>query len=244
MTTIVAIHGNGGGAFRFARCLPFVPEGVDFRPITLPGFASQPRNPALRSLTDYANYLHAQIATLPKPLFLLGTGIGGTIGLEYAQHFALDGLILHAPVGTRLDTRWFPRLMRLPLMTWLGQRVFASLLTRPALSRLLFRGDVPAEYRRQFFEEYGNCSVFGQMFEIISADWFDSLHPIQTPTALLWGELERVLSVDQLDDYKSLLPDHIVRVVPDWDHFPMVEQPASFMLETVQLVNALRQFPR
>ena len=45
--------------------------------------------------------------------------------------------------------------------------------------------------------------------------------------------------LDQLDDYKSLLPNHTVRVVPNWDHFPMIEDPATFMLETLQLANQL-----
>ena len=240
MTTIIAIHGNGGGAFRFERMLPFVPNGVRFRPITLPGFANLPADPALQSLTDYANHLHGLIKDEPQPLILLGTGIGGTIALEYAQHYDnVAGIILHAPVGTRLATRGFPRLMRLPGMKVLGQKMISSWVLRPIFRRFLFHRPLPKPYVNQFFREYAQCSVFGQMFDIITPDWFDSLRRIDTPTALLWGENERILPVDQLDDYKQLLPNHTVHVEPEWDHFPMIEQPARYTQVMLQLTKKL-----
>ena len=239
--TIVAIHGNGGGGFRFERMLPYVPDGVEFRPITLPGFANTPANPQLQTLTDYANHLHSEIADVAQPLVLLGTGIGGTIALEYAQQYedSLAGIILHAPVGTRLDTRWFPRLMQNRLIKRFVQEVISSRQFRPLFTKLFFHYHVPKSYLDRFFEEYGHCSVFAQMFDIITPEWFGGLHPIQVPTALLWGEKERVLSVDQLDDYKQLVPNHLVKTVPDWDHFPMVEQPEQFTEVMVYLANQL-----
>lgn len=236
---LVAVHGNGGGGFRFARMRPHIPPGVGFHAPTLPGFAERPRDPALRTVADYAHRLHSLIPAGEGPLVMLGTGIGGAFALEYAQHYPLDGLILHAPVGTRLDERLFPRVMRLPGVAWLGQRVFASPLTRPLFRRLLFEQPeaIPPDYMRRFFDEYRRCSVFAQMFAIIDAAWFASLQPVEVPAALLWGEKERVLSVDQLDDYKALLPDHVVRTVPEWDHFPMIEQPAAYTREVLTLLN-------
>lgn len=248
--TIVAIHGNGGGAFRFARMRPYVPEDVAFTAVTLPGFADVPRDPGLQSMADYARCLRdmLQDSAAPGPLVLLGTGIGGSMALEYVQHYPADGLILHAPVGTRIDTRLFPRLMKLPGMRGLGQWAFSSRLTRPFFKRLLFTQPLPDDVTNRFFDEYRQCSVFGQMFDLITADWFAGLRPVQLPAALLWGERERVLTVDQLDDYKVLLPNHLVRTVPDWDHFPMLEQPQAYAQEVValarRLVGAARQEAR
>ncbi|MEM7333480.1 MAG: alpha/beta hydrolase [Chloroflexota bacterium] len=239
--TIVAIHGNGGGAFRFDRIRPFLPDAVRFLPITLPGFAAKPADPALQTLSDYADHLHGIVAQEQRPLVLLGTGIGGSIALEYVQRNpeAIDGLILHAPVGTRLEKRLFPRFMKLPGMRRLGQLTFSSPITRPLFRRLLFHQPVPNDYLNRFFNEYRQCSVFGQMFDIITQPWFDGLRPVDIPTVLLWGERERVLTVDQLDDYKQLLPNHTTRIVPDWDHFPMIEQPAEYSEEMVQLARQL-----
>lgn len=241
--SLVALHGNGGGGFRFERSRPYFSPQVNFSAPTLPGFAGVPPDASLASVYDYASQLRQHVTAQPAPRVLLGTGIGGAITLEYLQHFAEDlaGVILHAPVGTRLDTRLFPRLMALPGMKWLGQQTFASPLTRPVFRRLLFTEPLPDAYVNRFFDEYRRCAVFGQMFEIITADWFTTLKPSPVPAALLWGERERVLSVDQLEDYKALLPNHRVRVVPTWDHFPMIETPEAFAQVVTELaVDLLR----
>jgi pimeloyl-ACP methyl ester carboxylesterase len=241
LVTIVALHGNGGGAFRFERVAPHMPLDVSLHAVTLPGFAAVPRDPALRTLRDYAAYLSNLLADQPRPLVLLGHGIGGSIALEFAQRFAanIDGLILHAPVGTRLGSRLFPRLMALPGARSFGKWLFSSRLARPLFHRLLFRRPVPPALVVRFFDEYRQCAVFGQMFDLITPGWFRSLRPIGLPAALLWGERERVLTVDQLDDYRALLPNSLTRIVPDWDHFPMIEQPDEYARAIAALAQEL-----
>lgn len=217
-----------------------MPADIHFEAITLPGFADRPRDPTLKSMRDYARQLQNMIDRIHlgnAPLVLLGTGIGGSFCLEYIQHYQANGLILHAPVGTRLDTRFFPRLMRLPGMPGLGKWVFSSRLTRPLFRRRLFvdHKRIPPQYLTRFFNEYRRCSVFGQMFSIINTAWWAGLNETPIPAALLWGEKERVLTVDQLEDYKALLPNHIVHTEPGWDHFPMIEQPAEYARVTSEL---------
>ena len=239
--TLVAIHGNGGGAFRFERVLPHVPEGIVWRALTLPGFDGSAADPTLTSVRDYADWIVEHIAAESRPRVLLGTGIGGSFALDAAQRHAerIDGLLLHAPVGTRLDTRLFPRLMRRPAIRRLGRRLIASPWTRPLFRRLLFREALPRDYVRRFFEAYRHCAAFEQMFEIIHPAWFDGLRPVELPAALLWGERERVLHVDQLEDYRRLLDEPEIRRVPGWDHFPMIEQPEEFIREVIQISERL-----
>ena len=76
MTSLVAIHGNGGGGFRFARVEPFIDDDVRFEAVTLPGFGGRPGDPALETLRDYAEQLWREIEHLPRPLVVLGHGIG------------------------------------------------------------------------------------------------------------------------------------------------------------------------
>lgn len=240
-TTIVAVHGNGGGAHRFARVVPLMPSDVRLAPITLPGFANLPADPALRSLRDYAAVLAEMVADVSRPRVLLGHGIGGSIALELVQERAdvLDGLILHAPVGARLDRRLFPRLMAVPGARRVGQRLLASRLLRPLYRRLFFSPAVPPAYLDRFFDEYRHCSVFSQMFDLISPTWFRGLRPTVMPSALLWGEAERLLAVDQVREYQVLLPGAIVRSVPGWGHFPMIEQPQQYAAEISALARTL-----
>jgi pimeloyl-ACP methyl ester carboxylesterase len=239
--SIVALHGNGGGAFRFARIKPYIPNDISFRAVTLPGFADVPRDPTLETMRDYAGDLYRLIAAEARPLILLGHGIGGSIILEFGQHFAsaVDGLILHAPVGARLEARFFPKLMALPVARRIGQRLFSARLPRPFFRRLLFSKPVPAAYVNRFFDEYRHCTVFAQMFDLITPGWFAALRPVDLPAALLWGEQERLLHVDQVRDYQALLPNSLVRTVPGWRHFPMIEQPEAYAGEIVVLAREL-----
>ena len=147
MTTLVAVHGNGGGGFRFARAEEHMPEGIRFVAVTLPGFGGRAADPALRHLGDFSEALWGEIRDLPRPLVVLGHGIGGSIALDLVNRHPVDGLILHAPVGTRLERRWFPRLMRPNAVRRLVQWGISSRLSRPLLRRRFFGGSVPAVWR-------------------------------------------------------------------------------------------------
>lgn len=237
--TLIALHGNGGSAQRFALCAPYMPPEVHFVPLTMDGFGAVPRNPALKRMRDYAERLAGLVVPERRPRLLLGHGIGGAFVLELIQHQPeiVDAIILHAPVGTRLESRRFPKLMKLPFMRALGKWLISEPLLRPLWRRLLFRQPVPNDYLQQFFSAYRHCAAFGQMFDLITAEWFKGLRPSSVPAGLLWGGRERVLSVEHVEDYKALLPRHVVRIVPEWDHFPMIEQPAQYAAE----VSALAQ---
>lgn len=239
--TIVALSGNGGGAFRFDLVAPHLPGDVRLRALSPPGFAGVPRDPALRAMRDYAAWVDRAIADVADPVVLLGHGIGGAILLEYVQRRAdrAAGLILHAPVGTRLDTRLFPRLMALPGARALGKALIAARPLRPLFRRRLFSRPLPRAVTDRFFDEYRRCAVFGQMFAIITPRWFAGLRPVATPSVLLWGANERVLGADQAADYRALLPDSTIRIVPGWDHYPMYEQPVEYAREIAALARGL-----
>ena len=106
---IVAVHGNGGGASRYDLVGPEMPGEVELRAVTLPGFSTVPKDPALRTLGDYADRLADLFDDLDRPV-VLGHGIGGSMALDLASRRPklFGGLVLHAPVGASLDTRLFP----------------------------------------------------------------------------------------------------------------------------------------
>ncbi|MEO1056798.1 MAG: alpha/beta fold hydrolase [Actinomycetota bacterium] len=228
MITLVAVHGNGGGGFRFARAAPFIADDINFHAVTLPGFGGRPADPALRTLPDYAEQLWREIADLPRPVIVLGHGIGGSIALDMVQRHTIDGLILHAPVGTRLERRWFPRLMRPEPVRALIKWGISSRLTRPLVGRRFFSPAVPADYRNRFLDEYGRAESFSQMFDVITPEWWDGLESVDLPALMLWGSADRVLGADQVADYTALLPQTWVDVVDGWGHFPMVEGPEDY----------------
>jgi pimeloyl-ACP methyl ester carboxylesterase len=245
--TVIALHGNGGGGYRFHRVEPYVRQGLALQAVTLPGFGFEARDPAIRGLRGYADWLAREVVSVaPRPVYLLGHGIGGSLACEFVQHYAklIDGVILHAPVGAALDKRWFPRLMKLPGMRRLAQEMLGNPLLTPLWSRLLFRQRLPKNVLRRFFAEYRACQVFGDLFDWIDAPWFESLLPTPLPAVILWGERERVLRSGQAAAFDRIFPVHERTLVPDWDHFPMLETPEEYARQVERAVDRLQQLSR
>ena len=235
--TVIAIHGNGGGGFRFSRLKTDFPLLCP----TLPGFEG---GRVLESYRAYADFLQGLVREVEGPKFLLGTGIGGSLVLEYLQHYpdSVDGVVLHAPVGARLESRWFPRLMSVPGVAFLVKFLISWRLLRPLWLRLFFRNGttLPTKIVDRFFAAYAECGAFVPMFEWITADWWTGLKPVDIPSCLLWGGRERMLKAEHVQDFKEKLPAATVRIVEHWDHFPMLEQPEEFSLELKAIVRELR----
>ena len=238
---IVAVHGNGGGASRYALVAPKMTGDVDFRAVTLPGFSTVPKDPALRTLSDYADRLAELCEDVERPV-LLGHGIGGSMALDLASRRPeiLGGLILHAPVGASLDTRLFPRVMGTRPARAFVRRAISARPLRPLLRRVFFPHGAPKTTLDTFFDEYRHCQAFGDMFDLIDRPWFDSVAPVtDLPAVLLWGEQDRVLRSGQADEIHAKVPAAEVVVRPGWDHFPMIEQPEEYASEVVAIARRL-----
>ena len=238
---IVAVHGNGGGASRFALVQPHVPDDVELRAVTLPGFSTVPKDPSLTTLADYADRLAELFADLDRPV-LLGHGIGGSVALDLASRRPelLGGLVLHAPVGASLDSRLFPRLMQTPAARSTIKRLISARPPRPLLRRIFYPHGAPRDVLDGFFEEYRYCEAFGDMFDLIDRPWFDGIEPVHDiPAVLLWGTEDRVLRSGQSDEIRSKVPEAEVILRDGWDHFPMIEHPEEYAREIAAIARRL-----
>ena len=233
--TILAVHGNGGGGTRFENVAQHLPDDFTrFVYFDLPGFNGTPLDSTATDVAAYADKVADLVGTLRAsgdPVVVLGHGIGGSIALDLASRRpdAMDGLILHAPVGADLDTRLFPRVMSTRLVRELLRRMVAAKPLRPIWRKLFFPIGAPKRDTDTFFEGYRDCAAFGQMFEIINVEWFEALSPVtDLPTVLLWGEHDRVLKSGQTDGIAAKTPNATKVIEAGWDHFPMLEQPEEY----------------
>lgn len=239
MIHLVAVHGNGGGAARFDRLPRPLAADVVLHAPTLPGFGGRPLG-AVAGVGDLAAALAEELPVTSEPVVLLGHGIGGSVALQLLADVpdAVDALVLHAPVGTRLDTRWFPRLLQPRWVRAAVQAGIASRLLRPLWRRTIVR-DVPRPWADTFLDGYRDAEAFGAMFDWLTADWFDALPARDLPAVLLWGEDDRVLGADQRADYRRVLPAATERTVAGWGHFPMLTDPAGYAREIVAIAHEL-----
>lgn len=238
--TVIAVHGNGGGGFRWERLPDPLADDVTLNGITLPGFQGTALPSGEITMETFSEAVGAAALTTDGPVVLLGHGIGGAIALDLAARHPelVDGLILHAPVAVNLDTRLFPRLMKANFMRTAAKRIVSSFPVRKIASRFLFPS-APQDYSERFLAEYARADGFAPMFDIIDAEWFDSLPAITTPTVILWGARDRVLDSTQADPLEEAIP-HATRQIEDhWGHYPMIESPDEFAVSVAALARDL-----
>ena len=75
-------------------------------------------------------------------------------------------------------------------------------------------------------ERIANQDLERKVFAQIATDSVsDAIRGLPTPTLIVWGDEDRVLSVDTVPMLKALLPDAQAVVMPHVGHAPMIERP-------------------
>jgi len=232
-TTIVAIHGNCGGAFRFAL-VPELPAPATLLPLTLPGFQGRGMPDGPVTVDTFGDAVRDAVAGVREAdptgtVVLLGHGIGGSIALDVVARdkSVADGLILLSPVGVKLDERWFPKVMSTPVVRKAAKAIISSPIMQATAGRFLFK-PAPRPFAKRFLAEYANAEAFEVMFDLLTADWFENLPPVEIPVAIVWGGNDRVLDVSHVEAYEEAIADTKRIVRDDWGHYPMIEQPEGF----------------
>jgi pimeloyl-ACP methyl ester carboxylesterase len=239
--SIIAIHGNGGGGFRFDIARPLFPENINFLTPSLPGFNCTEIPSSNYTMKQYADWLANYIKKVEQPCILMGHGLGGVFILEFLQNYSdmVSGVILHSIVGANLNKRIFPKIMKLPYLAWITKNIIAHPITRPIISKKFFQKKIDRLYEKKFFEAFGTCDAFEKMFNLIDYSWFKSLTPVNVPAVFLWGEKDWILKPHEINALQKLFPLNHKDIVPDWDHFPMIDRPKSYALKITELANQL-----
>ncbi len=243
--SITAIHGNGGGGFRFDLARPLFPNNINFYNPSLPGFNCNKTLSKKLTIKEYADWLADYLSDIPRPNILMGHGLGGVFVLEFLQNYSylIDGVILHSIVGANLNKRIFPKLMKLPMVAFLIKNLIASPAFRPIISRKFFQIKIDSNYEKLFFQAFSKCEVFENMFKIINYSWFKSLSKIHLPTIFLWGEKDWILTPNEINELQSLFQNSSKLIISDWDHFPMIDKPESYVSEITKIARDLATLP-
>ena len=76
--TIVAIHENGGGGFRFKIAKPLFPTNINFLEPSLQGFNCTDIPQSNYSIKQYAGWMANYLKDIETPRILMGHGLAGT----------------------------------------------------------------------------------------------------------------------------------------------------------------------
>ncbi|MEO1448659.1 MAG: alpha/beta hydrolase [Bacteroidota bacterium] len=251
---LLLLHGNGGTRTRFVPMLeqwPALYPEVELHIPELSGFAGRP----LPASGDYWSVFLQEIGKCVADVdsidwVLYGHGIGGSLLMEWgARGYPLpDGsrlkprkVILHSIIGASLHKRFFPKLMRPMWIRSLMQSLITARWMQPRWEKRLFRfpDQIPSDLKRQFFADYAECEAFPVFFDMLTVPWYRSVRERHDGADwhLLWGDLERIVAAKYLDLWRADFPAATIESVPDWDHFPMLDQPMEFVQKIGNLIS-------
>lgn len=217
-TALVALHGDGGGAFQFARLPPLFSPAVAFHAPTLPGFGGLLRDPRVASLRDFADLLAGFLIDLDPPRVLLGHGLGAAITFELltAHSQLVAGAILHDPPGEKGDV----------VIPWRGRTARRLLLATPQFgrerrARALVGSTLAAEYGEEWLERLLRTDLL-----LETPGWLAAARSrwkkVAVPALLLHGR-------KPLDPrWRELLPAAESLQMPGWGKFPMIDRAEDY----------------
>ena len=240
------IHGNGGGGTRFIPFLQRVNELEEkrFRVClpALPGFDGRPLPGQQPGWEPFIESLQQAITPFEEARWAFyGHGIGGSLLLEWArrgwdmpggQAIQPERVLLHGIIGASLEHRFFPKMMKPKPVRALMQRLIAWPPLQSTWERRLFQQPerIAPAVRQQFFRDYARCAAFPVFFDLITPQWYREVQQQlqHQDFRFIWGDQERVVASRYLEYWKRDFPNASFDIVPGWDHFPMLEDPAAF----------------
>lgn len=243
---VLILGGNGHAPVRLeAARARLVELGSPFEIVEL-------RYPRADTFDELLVGLESAIDAAPEGAPLYATGIGGLVALALRARGALRSgvagsprrLVLQGAVLWGLESRWFPRIMRIgPAPRWLAAAFRSSLVQRRFAARH-FRSSPAPEFLREFFAGYDDAGAF--------ASWFDWLTPallrrleVELPRSpgaldgieLWWGEQDTVVGLEEARVTERALGVRLpVRTFPEWGHYPMIDDPEGWVREVSGVV--------
>jgi len=252
----VYVHGLGGSATNWTDLAAQLREHVRGYSLDLPGFGRSEPIPGYDfSLATHARTVIKYLETLNDPVHLFGNSMGGAISVIIAatRPELVKTLTLVSPavpdLRPRLDRMSDPR-MALAVLPIIGSKVRRELAklsaherTRQMLDLCFADPSVVPDHRieesikeneerarQQWAGQALNRSTFGLM-----QSWFTPgpkslwrlLPLVKAPTLVLWGEHDRLVSVQKGPRTARLLPRGRLLVLPRTGHVAQMERPTT-----------------
>ncbi len=245
---LVLLHGLSGAWQNWLENIPHFAHKFRVLAPDLPGFGASSMPPWPISIPAYAEFLYRYLDEVGvDDCAIVGSSMGGFIAAEAAigapQRFSKLTLVSAAGVSSaRLRSRPTEVAARMvaaaaPYVVKARARTF----TRPGARELAFRNVVerPLDLRPELLWEVfeggvGDRGFVDALASLAGYDFLDRLEQVDTPTLIVWGREDRIVSSADAPEFGSRLPNSSTVIFGDCGHLPMAERPVRFnrVLET------------
>lgn len=233
---LVLLHGLGASIFSLRKNIPDLARSFRVIAPDMPGYGLSSREASDLSLTAQSLYLEALLDQIDvHRVSIVGHSMGGSV----AQRFALrrpdrvERLVLIASTtdGFMRSASWASRLLRpfIPLFVTLvlhgaaGRRLWsrAAVYDQSYLTPEILAGYAAPGHIR------GHTSAYQRLMVDRAKDKAIDASQIRAPTLLVWGERDRIVSIEQGRRLHDAIRGSRLVVVPRAGHWVMEEQPES-----------------
>jgi pimeloyl-ACP methyl ester carboxylesterase len=243
---LVFVHGLSGSWPNWLEQLPVFADSHRVIAMDLPGFGHSPLPHERITISGYARLLDGLLDELGiDAATVVGNSMGGFTSAELAIAFPerVERLVLVSPAG--LSTYRHPRGTRALPALQRGERIVAAYtawmasksdtvtrrpLLRNATLGLVTRhpGRLPAALAAEQLRGAGKPGFIQALEANLDYDFRHRLPEIACPTLIVWGDSDRVITVNDAAVYAELIPGSRKVVYEDTGHMSQIERPDAF----------------
>jgi len=223
---LVVFHGAGTvDGFDFAE-----PWADRFRVIVPyhPGFGESDDDPSITDIHDYVmHYLDLFDALKVDSINLVGLSMGGYLAAKFASEHVhrVKKLVLIAPYGLRVPEHPTADIIAIP-----AEEIVPMLVSNFET----FKKKLPEKPDADFIgARYREGTSFARLFWEHPYDpkFPRYLHRVKMPTLIVWGQEDKLIPVQQAQEWRKLIPNSEVMIVKGAGHIVQHDKP-----ETVEAI--------
>jgi pimeloyl-ACP methyl ester carboxylesterase len=223
---LLFLHGASGMP-AILPCLHKLAERFDVVVPEHPGYGQSGEPEWLENIHDMAYFYLDFLEKLDlRDVLLIGNSMGGWISLEIAVRSTqrIKSMVLVSPAGVKApgvrpaDTFLMSPEEQMRALVY-DQKVAEARLAEPVTPEAL-------ELALKNRHTTARLAWEPRFHDPHLPKW---LHRIKVPVTIVWGEQDRILPVAFADEFRKLMPNARLEIIPHCGHLPHAEKPDRFV---------------
>lgn len=243
---ILLIHGFGASTYSFRDIFKPLSNYYKVYAIDLPGFGLTERVPSKNlSFNPYSRSGQVEVIKKfldslgVKKVIILGHSMGGGVAtyftIKYPQYteklIIEDGAIFESVMGEGLVKflkTFFGKFLWPPLVKILVNQI-ARLKDIAYYDKSLITEEVFNQYKKVLNAKNWDKGLYEIVISQEKLNLEESLDKIEIPTLIVWGEFDKVISVEMGYKLNKLIKNSELKIINNCGHVPHEEKPEEFL---------------
>lgn len=230
MTKLFIIHGWTYTITPWAKTVEQLrASGIEIVQLKVPGLTSQ--SDKVWTIDDYVTWLEGELKDEKNPV-VLGHSNGGRIAMHYLEKHpgSFMQLILLASAGVEVDSE---KLSTKRKILRLASKGLAPLKHVPGAKKIVYRllgsdyNAAPPNMKKTLANMLASDRTFDPSF-------------ITTPTAILWGRIDRITPLNMGKKLHKLIKQSTFEVHDAWAHAPYITHPSELADSIQQIIRRIK----